>query len=103
MKQISLNWWGSDPDGCPLASCPTSPGVESKGCSVYWVCKWCIGIVAAMILNCGWGCVRFANIYTNAGIILSSSMHVEVVYKFCKILDLFMNNDVNLHYIHEDV
>ncbi|XP_040866820.1 oligopeptide transporter 7 isoform X2 [Glycine max] len=35
MKQISLNWWGSDPDGCPLASCPTSPGVESKGCSVY--------------------------------------------------------------------
>lgn len=47
--------------------------------------------------------MRFANIYTNAGIILSSSMHVEVVYKFCKILDLFMNNDVNLHYIHEDV
>ncbi|XP_029125425.1 oligopeptide transporter 7 [Cajanus cajan] len=35
MEYISLNWWGSDPDGCPLASCPTAPGVISKGCPLY--------------------------------------------------------------------
>ncbi|KAL2333811.1 hypothetical protein Fmac_015024 [Flemingia macrophylla] len=35
MEQISLNWWGSDSDGCPLASCPTAPGVKSKGCPLY--------------------------------------------------------------------
>ncbi|KAK7262965.1 hypothetical protein RJT34_30548 [Clitoria ternatea] len=29
MEHISLNWWGSDSDGCPLASCPTAPGVVS--------------------------------------------------------------------------
>ncbi|ESW28162.1 hypothetical protein PHAVU_003G263900 [Phaseolus vulgaris] len=35
MEHISLNWWGSDSDGCPLASCPTAPGVESEGCPLY--------------------------------------------------------------------
>ncbi|XP_020205598.1 oligopeptide transporter 7 [Cajanus cajan] len=33
MQQINLNWWGSDPDGCPLASCPTAHGIEE--CPLY--------------------------------------------------------------------
>ncbi|TKY55918.1 Oligopeptide transporter 7 [Spatholobus suberectus] len=28
MEQINLKWWGSDPDGCPLASCPTAHGIR---------------------------------------------------------------------------
>ncbi|CAN1226886.1 Oligopeptide transporter 7, partial [Linum perenne] len=32
MHHISLEWWGSDSDGCPLASCPTATGVSAKGC-----------------------------------------------------------------------
>lgn len=35
MEHDSLSWWGSDPDGCPLASCPTAQGVFVKGCSVF--------------------------------------------------------------------
>lgn len=35
MKHVSLDWWGSNPDGCPLASCPTDPNVFVKGCPVY--------------------------------------------------------------------
>lgn len=35
MEGISLNWWGSAPDRCPLASCPTAPAVQSKGCPLY--------------------------------------------------------------------
>ncbi|CAL0313265.1 unnamed protein product [Lupinus luteus] len=35
MEHISLNWWGSNSDGCPLASCPTAPGVQAKGCPLY--------------------------------------------------------------------
>ncbi|XP_034683374.1 oligopeptide transporter 7-like isoform X2 [Vitis riparia] len=34
MEHDSLSWWGSDPDGCPLASCPTAQGVVVKGCPV---------------------------------------------------------------------
>ncbi|KAG2694187.1 hypothetical protein I3843_08G125000 [Carya illinoinensis] len=34
MKDISLNWWGSESDGCPLASCPTAEGVRVNGCPV---------------------------------------------------------------------
>uniref|UniRef100_A0A2N9I7F4 Oligopeptide transporter 7 n=1 Tax=Fagus sylvatica TaxID=28930 RepID=A0A2N9I7F4_FAGSY len=34
MEHVSLNWWGSDSDGCPLASCPTGQGVVVKGCPV---------------------------------------------------------------------
>ncbi|KAF5462983.1 hypothetical protein F2P56_018941 [Juglans regia] len=32
MEHIGLNWWGSDSDGCPLASCPTVGGVIVDGC-----------------------------------------------------------------------
>lgn len=31
-KEIRLAWWGNDPDGCPLASCPTHPGIVVDGC-----------------------------------------------------------------------
>ena len=34
MGNVSLNWWGSDSDGCPLASCPTEQGVVINGCPV---------------------------------------------------------------------
>ncbi|CAK9156999.1 unnamed protein product [Ilex paraguariensis] len=34
MEHISLNWWGSKADGCPLASCPTAQGVVVEGCPV---------------------------------------------------------------------
>ncbi|KAL1566958.1 oligopeptide transporter [Salvia divinorum] len=33
---ISINWWGLDiDDHCPLASCPTAPGVATEGCPVH--------------------------------------------------------------------
>ncbi|WCJ32637.1 oligopeptide transporter [Euphorbia peplus] len=32
MQHVSLDWWGNDSDGCPLASCPTAPGVFVNGC-----------------------------------------------------------------------
>ncbi|CAI9086948.1 OLC1v1020890C1 [Oldenlandia corymbosa var. corymbosa] len=32
---VSLNWWGSSPDGCPLASCPTAKGISADGCPVF--------------------------------------------------------------------
>ncbi|KAF8035442.1 hypothetical protein BT93_C1463 [Corymbia citriodora subsp. variegata] len=35
MKHVSLSWWGEDPDGCPLASCPTAKGVVVEGCPVF--------------------------------------------------------------------
>ncbi|KAI3948136.1 hypothetical protein MKX01_014735 [Papaver californicum] len=35
MNDISLDWWGSHADGCPLASCPTAKGVIAKGCPVF--------------------------------------------------------------------
>lgn len=35
LEDISLNWWGNDLDGCPLASCPTAKGIVVKGCAVY--------------------------------------------------------------------
>ncbi|XP_022973099.1 oligopeptide transporter 3-like [Cucurbita maxima] len=31
----SLRWWGSQPDHCPLAKCPTAPGIVVKGCPVF--------------------------------------------------------------------
>lgn len=34
MQHVHLKWWGSSPDGCPLASCSTEPGVLIKGCPV---------------------------------------------------------------------
>ncbi|KAK9093866.1 hypothetical protein Scep_025335 [Stephania cephalantha] len=35
LEGISLNWWGSQLDGCPLASCPTAKGVIVEGCPVF--------------------------------------------------------------------
>ncbi|KAK3410467.1 hypothetical protein EUGRSUZ_J02450 [Eucalyptus grandis] len=35
MKNVSLSWWGEDPDGCPLASCPTAKVVVVEGCPVF--------------------------------------------------------------------
>ncbi|CAK9184683.1 unnamed protein product [Ilex paraguariensis] len=34
MEQVSLDWWGSHTDGCPLASCPTAEGIVVEGCPV---------------------------------------------------------------------
>ncbi|XP_038894416.1 oligopeptide transporter 3 [Benincasa hispida] len=31
----TLRWWGSQPDHCPLAKCPTAPGIAVKGCPVF--------------------------------------------------------------------
>ncbi|CAF2232067.1 hypothetical protein BRARA_H00855 [Brassica rapa] len=30
-----LKWWGTEVDHCPLASCPTAPGIIAKGCPVF--------------------------------------------------------------------
>ncbi|KAH8513187.1 hypothetical protein H0E87_006466 [Populus deltoides] len=35
LENISINWWGNDLDGCPLASCPTAKGVSVEGCPVF--------------------------------------------------------------------
>ncbi|XP_015896323.3 oligopeptide transporter 7 isoform X1 [Ziziphus jujuba] len=35
LEDVSLNWWGNNLDGCPLASCPTAKGVVIEGCPVY--------------------------------------------------------------------
>jgi OPT family oligopeptide transporter len=34
MQHVRLDWWGGKSDGCPLASCPTAPGVFVKGCLI---------------------------------------------------------------------
>lgn len=31
----NLKWWGSELDHCPLATCPTAPGIEVDGCPVF--------------------------------------------------------------------
>ncbi|VFQ72625.1 unnamed protein product [Cuscuta campestris] len=31
-RGVSLNWWGNNVDGCPLASCPTAKGILADGC-----------------------------------------------------------------------
>lgn len=33
-NNVNLDWWGSNPDGCPLASCPTAKGISVPGCPV---------------------------------------------------------------------
>ncbi|KAG6384295.1 hypothetical protein SASPL_155901 [Salvia splendens] len=34
--EVSISWWGLDvDDNCPLATCPTAPGVVVKGCPVH--------------------------------------------------------------------
>ncbi|XP_057970245.1 oligopeptide transporter 3-like [Malania oleifera] len=30
-----LKWWGTELDHCPLATCPTAPGIAVKGCPVF--------------------------------------------------------------------
>ncbi|KAK1284931.1 Oligopeptide transporter 7 [Acorus calamus] len=35
LENVSLNWWGNDLDGCPLATCPTAKGIVVDGCPVY--------------------------------------------------------------------
>ncbi|XP_038725465.1 oligopeptide transporter 7 [Tripterygium wilfordii] len=35
LENVSLDWWGNDIDGCPLASCPTAKGVIIKDCPVF--------------------------------------------------------------------
>lgn len=35
MNEKSLDWWGNNLDNCPLASCPTAPGVNVTGCPVF--------------------------------------------------------------------
>ncbi|KAK7316507.1 hypothetical protein RJT34_00017 [Clitoria ternatea] len=35
LENVSLNWWGNDLDGCPLAHCPTAKGLVVQGCPVY--------------------------------------------------------------------
>ncbi|PIA48849.1 hypothetical protein AQUCO_01300037v1 [Aquilegia coerulea] len=32
LGSITVEWWGADVDGCPLASCPTAKGVVVEGC-----------------------------------------------------------------------
>ncbi|XP_027343957.1 oligopeptide transporter 7-like [Abrus precatorius] len=34
LEDISINWWGNDLDGCPLAHCPTAKGFVVEGCPV---------------------------------------------------------------------
>ncbi|XP_058085491.1 oligopeptide transporter 7-like [Magnolia sinica] len=35
LEDISLSWWGSNLDGCPLATCPTAKGIVVEGCPVF--------------------------------------------------------------------
>ncbi|KAK3218773.1 hypothetical protein Dsin_012743 [Dipteronia sinensis] len=32
---VNLKWWGTHVDHCPLASCPTAPGISVQGCPVF--------------------------------------------------------------------
>ncbi|KAM6555507.1 hypothetical protein CsatB_002526 [Cannabis sativa] len=34
-RNISLSWWGNNPEGCPLADCPTAKGIVMDGCPAY--------------------------------------------------------------------
>ncbi|XP_008785648.1 oligopeptide transporter 3-like [Phoenix dactylifera] len=34
-QHIGVHWWGTEVDHCPLASCPTEPGIVVKGCPVF--------------------------------------------------------------------
>ncbi|XP_010254620.1 PREDICTED: oligopeptide transporter 4-like isoform X1 [Nelumbo nucifera] len=35
MENRDLNWWGTDGEHCPLATCPTAKGVVVEGCPAY--------------------------------------------------------------------
>ncbi|KAJ0081713.1 hypothetical protein Patl1_09590 [Pistacia atlantica] len=32
---VNLKWWGTHVDHCPLATCPTAPGIAAKGCPIF--------------------------------------------------------------------
>ncbi|KAM0064850.1 putative oligopeptide transporter, OPT superfamily [Helianthus debilis subsp. tardiflorus] len=32
---VDLKWWGAKPDHCPLAKCPTAPGINITGCPIF--------------------------------------------------------------------
>ncbi|KAM7263724.1 hypothetical protein ACFE04_001407 [Oxalis oulophora] len=34
-NNVNLKWWGTEIDHCPLAQCPTAPGIVVKGCPVF--------------------------------------------------------------------
>lgn len=34
-RDISLDWWGNNLEGCPLAACPTAKGVVAHGCPLH--------------------------------------------------------------------
>lgn len=34
-RNVSIDWWGNNPEGCPLASCPTAKGIVVDGCPVF--------------------------------------------------------------------
>ncbi|KAI3699360.1 hypothetical protein L2E82_43616 [Cichorium intybus] len=34
MEGVSLDWWGSKPDGCSLAACPAAKGIVLDGCPI---------------------------------------------------------------------
>ncbi|RZC81585.1 hypothetical protein C5167_044167 [Papaver somniferum] len=34
-EKVNLKWWGTELDHCPLATCPTEPGIVVKGCPVF--------------------------------------------------------------------
>ncbi|CAN7092191.1 hypothetical protein BRARA_I02370 [Brassica rapa] len=35
LENVSLDWWGNELDGCPLASCPTAANIIVDGCPLY--------------------------------------------------------------------
>ncbi|CAK9227824.1 unnamed protein product [Sphagnum troendelagicum] len=35
LNNIQISWWGTNYDGCALATCPTQPGVNITGCPVF--------------------------------------------------------------------
>jgi hypothetical protein len=39
LNNIQISWWGTNYDGCALATCPTQPGVNITGCPVFWWAK----------------------------------------------------------------
>ncbi|KAM7499802.1 hypothetical protein LguiA_024216 [Lonicera macranthoides] len=34
-QKVSLDWWGNNLDGCPLAACPTAKGIAADGCPAF--------------------------------------------------------------------
>ncbi|KAI3850625.1 hypothetical protein MKX03_006200, partial [Papaver bracteatum] len=31
-QKVNIKWWGTEVDHCPLATCPTEPGIVVEGC-----------------------------------------------------------------------